>query len=122
MSYDWLAALASVFGLIGLTLLGRTLAFRVPALQRMRELNTEADRPKLARDVYRDTVKSNSTVGLVTNLAFYVAILPWCVSLESRPVWRHAVDIVVILMVFDFFYYLTHRFLFHGKALRKIHE
>jgi sterol desaturase/sphingolipid hydroxylase (fatty acid hydroxylase superfamily) len=24
-------------------------------------------------------------------------------------------------MVFDFFYYLTHRFLFHGRALRKVH-
>jgi sterol desaturase/sphingolipid hydroxylase (fatty acid hydroxylase superfamily) len=24
-------------------------------------------------------------------------------------------------MVFDFFYYLTHRFLFHGKLLNKVH-
>ena len=25
-------------------------------------------------------------------------------------------------MIFDFFYYLTHRFLFHGKLLRKVHS
>ena len=24
-------------------------------------------------------------------------------------------------MLFDFLYYLTHRFLFHGKALRRVH-
>ena len=48
-------------------------------------------------------------------------MLPFCVSLESRPLWRHAVDVVLVLMVFDFFYYLTHRFLFHGKLLRKVH-
>ena len=29
--------------------------------------------------------------------------------------------IVVVLMVFDFFYYLTHRFVFHGKLLNKVH-
>ncbi len=27
-----------------------------------------------------------------------------------------------MLLVFDFFYYLTHRFLFHGKLLRKVHS
>jgi sterol desaturase/sphingolipid hydroxylase (fatty acid hydroxylase superfamily) len=122
MSYDWLAAVVSVFTLSVLTVVGRYLAFQVPALQRMRELNREGDRPKLAREVYRDTVKSNTRGGLITNGVFYVAILPWCVDLEVRPLWRCAVEMVAILMVFDFFYYLTHRFLFHGRALRRIHS
>jgi hypothetical protein len=57
---------------------------------------------------------------VVTN-AFYLAILPFCLNLAPRPLWRHALDAIAVLMVFDFLYYLTHRFLFHGKALRKVH-
>jgi sterol desaturase/sphingolipid hydroxylase (fatty acid hydroxylase superfamily) len=121
MSYDWQAALVFVAALIVMTVIGRFLVFQIPALQRMRELNREADKGKLTRQRYREAVKVNNRAGLLTNLVFYVAILPLCVSLEPRPLWRHLVDIVVVLMVFDFFYYLTHRFLFHGKPLRKVH-
>jgi sterol desaturase/sphingolipid hydroxylase (fatty acid hydroxylase superfamily) len=121
MTYDWLAALAFLGALIAMTAVGRFLAFRVPALQRMRELNRQADESKLAKRRFRAAVKINNRAGLVTNLLFYVAILPFCVSLEPRPIWQHVVGIVLVLMVFDFFYYLTHRFLFHGKLLRKVH-
>lgn len=121
MTYDWKAALVFVAALVALTVLSRFLAFRIPALQRMREQNHEADRKKLSRKRFREAVEFNNRVGLGANLLFYVLVLPWSISLESRPLWRHAVDVVVVLMVFDFFYYLTHRFLFHGKPLRKIH-
>jgi sterol desaturase/sphingolipid hydroxylase (fatty acid hydroxylase superfamily) len=121
MTYHWMAALVFLGVLILLTLLGRFLAFRVAALQHMRVLNHEADRIKLSKKRFRAAVKVNNKAGLITNVVFYFAILPWCVDLAPRPLWRHAVDLVVVLMVFDFFYYLTHRFLFHGKPLRKIH-
>jgi sterol desaturase/sphingolipid hydroxylase (fatty acid hydroxylase superfamily) len=107
--------------LIAMTAVGRFLVFKVPALQQMRELNREADASKLTRPRFREAVKASNRSGLITNLVFYVAILPFCVSLESRPLWRHLVDIVAVLLVFDFFYYLTHRFLFHGELLRKVH-
>ena len=121
MSYDWLAALVFLGTLFLLTSVGRFLAFRVPALQRMRQLNIEADQRKMSRKSFRLAVKVNNRAGLITNLVFFVAILPFCVNLEPRPIWRHLIDIVAVLMLFDFFYYLTHRFLFHGKPLRKIH-
>jgi len=121
MSYDWLAALAFIATLVLLTTVGQWVVFRIPALARMRELNREADRVKLSRPRFREAVKRNNRSGLLTNLVFYVAVLPFCVNLEPRPLWRNLVDIVLVLMVFDFFYYLTHRFLFHGKALRKVH-
>jgi len=121
MSYDWVAALAFIGTLVLLTVVGQYLVFQVPALARMRELNREADRIKLSRPRFREAVKVNNRSGLLTNLVFYLAVLPFCVNLEPRPLWRNLVDIVVVLMVFDFFYYLTHRFLFHGKALRKVH-
>ncbi len=121
MSYDWMAALVFLGTLFMLTVVGRFLAFKVPALQRMRELNIEADQRKMSRKSFRLAVKVNNRAGLITNLVFFVAILPFCVNLEPRPIWRHGIDIVAVLMLFDFFYYLTHRFLFHGKPLRKIH-
>jgi sterol desaturase/sphingolipid hydroxylase (fatty acid hydroxylase superfamily) len=121
MHYDWLAALVFLASLIAMTLGGRWLAFRVPELRRMRDLNREADRPKLARPRYRAAVEASNRAGLVTNLAIYAAVLPFCVNLAPRPLWRHAVDVVAVLMVYDFFYYLTHRFVFHGRLLRRVH-
>ena len=119
--YHWVAALVFIAVLSALTILGRRLVFKLPPLQRMRELNNEADQEKLSRKSFREMVKVNSKAGLVTNLAFYATILPLCVSLESRPIWRHLIDIVAVLMVFDFFYYLTHRFIFHGELMAKEH-
>ena len=121
MSYDWMAALVFVGTLILLTVVGKFLVFKIPALQQMRELNHETDRLKLSRKRFREAVKTNNKAGLITNLVFYATLLPLCVSLEPRPLWRHGVDIVAVLMLFDFFYYLTHRFVFHGKILRKVH-
>jgi sterol desaturase/sphingolipid hydroxylase (fatty acid hydroxylase superfamily) len=121
MSYDWQAAVAFAGALVALTVTCRFVAFKIPALQRMRELNQRADRDKLSRKRFRDAVRVNNRVGLITNLVFYVTVLPWCVNLEPRPLWRHGVDVLAVLLLFDFFYYLTHRFLFHGRVLRKVH-
>jgi sterol desaturase/sphingolipid hydroxylase (fatty acid hydroxylase superfamily) len=121
MSYDWQATLTHLLALVAMTLSGRALAFRVPALRRMRDLNRDADAGKLADDSFRAAVKVNNRFALLTNATFYAAVLPWCLTLEARPLWRHVWDIAVVLMVYDFFYYLTHRFLFHGAALRRVH-
>ena len=121
MSYDWRAALVFIAVLIGATLVGKWLVFQVPAFQRMRELNRAADEKKLARKRFREAVRVNNRAGLLTNVAFYLAVLPWCIDLAPRPLRRHALDIVAVLMLFDLLYYLTHRFLFHGRPLRKVH-
>ncbi len=121
MAYHWSATLVFLGTLIGLTLAGRFLVFQVPAFQRMRELNRGADKAKLARGRFREAVKASNNTGLVTNIVFYATILPFCIDLTPRPLWRHAFDVVVVLLVFDFFYYWTHRLAFHGPLLRKVH-
>lgn len=121
MSYDWRAALVFLATLVALTALGRFLAFRVPALRRMRDFNRAADRIKLSSERFREAVRVNNRAGLLANLVFYVTVLPFCVSLAPRPLWRHAVDVVAVLMLYDFLYYLTHRFVFHGRLLRRVH-
>ena len=122
VNYHWQAAGVFLGSMYLLTTIGRYLVFQIPALQRTRELNFEADRPKLARERYREAVKVNSRAGLITNLIFYVAVLPFCVNLDARPLWRHGLDIVAVLLIYDFFYYFTHRFVFHGKLMRKAHS
>jgi sterol desaturase/sphingolipid hydroxylase (fatty acid hydroxylase superfamily) len=121
MTYDWIAALAYVGTLVALTMIGKRLAFLIPAFIEMRELNAEADKPKMAKDSYRAAAKASSKVGMYTNLAFFLLLLPFSVSFESRPWWQFIVETFAILTIFDFMYYLTHRFIFHGDPMRKIH-
>ena len=105
MNYDWMALIVFFVTLVVLTKAGHFLAFRSEALQGMRSLNREADRKKLARKRFRRVVDANNRVGLVANLIFYATVLPFCITLDSRPLWRNIVDILLVLMVFDFFYY-----------------
>jgi sterol desaturase/sphingolipid hydroxylase (fatty acid hydroxylase superfamily) len=119
--YDWQAALVFVAALVALSLLTKWLVFRVPAFRRMRALNQEADAAKLARPRFQAAVTASNRAGLAVNAAFYALVLPWCISLAPRPWWRHALDVVAVLMLYDFAYYWTHRSLFHGKLLRKVH-
>ena len=122
MTYDWKAALAFVAVLVAASIALKYLVFRVPAFAQMREINHAVDKTKLEKTPFRDGVKASSNAGLYTNLAFYLTILPFCISFDARPLWRHAVEILAVLLVFDFMYYFTHRFLFHGTLLRKVHS
>lgn len=121
MSYHWQALLFFLAALVGATALGRAIAFRVPELRRMRELNRAADALKMERKRFREAVRVNNRAGLATTAIFYLLVLPFFIDLEPRPAWRHALDLVAVLMLFDFLYYLTHRFVFHGRLMRRIH-
>ena len=122
MTYDWMAGLAYFFSMVLMTKLLSWAVFQVPAFAHQRELNREVDKQKLARERFKEGVKVNMRAGMYLNFAFYFLVLPFCVSLTAQPVWRYLVDIVAILLVFDFMYYWTHRLLFHGKFLRKVHS
>ncbi|MFK7898215.1 MAG: sterol desaturase family protein [Myxococcota bacterium] len=121
MTYDWPAALAFIGTLIASTLILRALIWRVTEFTQLREENGVADKKKMSREYFRDAVKRNNKSGMWTNIAFYILILPFTVGFGARPLWQHLVEIVAVLLIFDFMYYLTHRFLFHGDLLRKVH-
>jgi sterol desaturase/sphingolipid hydroxylase (fatty acid hydroxylase superfamily) len=129
-AYDWKAGLTLIVMVVVLGKAGRWLAFKVPAFQRVRELNRAEDKIRLAREKYPPMIKSSMRAGMWTNLVFFLVIAPFVVNFEPRPLWRGLLDIVLILMVYDFFYYLTHRFLFHaphdsrfavGRYFRRVH-
>jgi sterol desaturase/sphingolipid hydroxylase (fatty acid hydroxylase superfamily) len=122
MSYDWQAGLVLFALVIALTKLVKFLVFKIPALEQERLKNRELDKPKLALDKYRPIIRAGHKVGALSNLVFFALVAPFCVTLAPQPWWRTPLDIFVILMVYDFFYYLTHRFLFHGQGyFRRVH-
>jgi sterol desaturase/sphingolipid hydroxylase (fatty acid hydroxylase superfamily) len=124
MSYDWIAGLVTVGLIIGTVLFGQKLVFSIPAIARTRENNNASNRDKWRNrgDKYQHRVKSSQRIGLGFTLAFYVIALPFIVSLDAQPLWKIALNVFLILMVYDFFYYLTHRFLFHGQGyFRRVH-
>ena len=44
----------------------------------------------------------------------FILVLPFCLTIQPQPWWKIPLDIFVILMFYDFVYYLSHRFLFHN--------
>ncbi|MBU6269146.1 MAG: sterol desaturase family protein, partial [Sphingomonadales bacterium] len=62
---------------------------------------------------YADNQKWNAKWGAIDTLVIFGLILPFCLTLDAQPWWQILRDCFVILMVYDFFYYLVHRFLFH---------
>lgn len=105
-----------------ITRVGKWVIFKHPALAEMREINRDKDKEKWAEDKYPPIVRANQKVGTYLNAAFFLLILPFCITLETQPLWQMALDCFVILMVYDFFYYLAHRFWFHGNGpMRQVH-
>jgi sterol desaturase/sphingolipid hydroxylase (fatty acid hydroxylase superfamily) len=121
--YNWQASLAVLLLVAGTLALGTYFIFKVPAFQRMREINIEEDNQRLAKEKYPALIKKGRVAGFSSLAAFFFLILPFCATLEHRSVGGILLDIFIILMVYDFFYYVTHRFLLHGNAtMRKVHS
>lgn len=120
--YNIFGSVIALAGIVVLTIVGKKLAFSVPALAEMRALNKEKDKPKWGQEKYPPMVKSTQKVGLYCNVTFFALLLPFCITFESQPVWKVFLDTFIILMFYDFFYYVSHRFWFHGQgAMRKVH-
>jgi sterol desaturase/sphingolipid hydroxylase (fatty acid hydroxylase superfamily) len=121
-NYNWLGSLTALVGSVVLIKASKFFLFKIAALDKMRGINREKDRVKWKKPKYPPIVKATQKVGLASNVVFFVLILPFCVTLEAQPVWKILRDIFVILMFYDFFYYLAHRFWFHGQGkMRQIH-
>jgi sterol desaturase/sphingolipid hydroxylase (fatty acid hydroxylase superfamily) len=115
-------ALLALALIAAISKIGKWLLFQHPALAEMRRINREKDKEKWALEKYPPIVKANQKVGAWCNGIFFLLILPFCITLQPQPAWRILLDIFVILMFYDFFYYLAHRFWFHGSgSMRQVH-
>ncbi len=123
-TYDWMAGLLTLVLVIAVVAIGQMIVFRIPAIARTRELNNAQNKDKWRNKAkkYHHRVKSSQKIGLVVNLIFYIGIMPFLVTLESQPLYQIVLDVFLLMMIYDFFYYLMHRFLFHGQGyFRKVH-
>ena len=111
--YHGLLSLYTAVGIAAVTVIGKQVQLLIPAIREAQALNKEAAAQKMAREFYAANQKRNRSWGLFYWAVIFGLILPFCLSLEPQPWWRVLRDIFVILMVYDFFYYLVHRFLFH---------
>jgi len=111
--YHWQLSLYSAIGIAAVTLVGRQVLLLVPSIRNARRLNQAAYQAKMERPNYAANQKWNRKWGLLYWVAIFGLILPFCLTPEPQRWWRVLRDIVVILMFYDFFYYLVHRFLFH---------
>jgi sterol desaturase/sphingolipid hydroxylase (fatty acid hydroxylase superfamily) len=112
-NYQWQLSLYSAIGIAAVTLIGGQIVRLVPTLKDASRLNDEAYQSKMERPNYAANQKWNRKWGLLYWVAIFGLVLPFCLTGEPQPWWRVPRDILVILMFYDFFYYLVHRFLFH---------
>jgi sterol desaturase/sphingolipid hydroxylase (fatty acid hydroxylase superfamily) len=101
-----------------ITMVAARLVRLAPGLRAAEQLNRQTARAKLAKPAYAQNMQWNRKWGMVFTGIIFGVILPFCLTLETGPWWMIPIQIVTILMVYDFFYYWTHRLLFHDTPGR----
>lgn len=122
-TYNWMASLTVLVLSVLIIAIARFIVFQVPAFKRTLDLNKKENKIKWRNTrKYPHRIKSSQRISLVTNIVFFAAILPFFVTFDKQSVGKIALDVFLILMIYDFFYYLTHRFVFHGQGyFRRVH-
>ena len=121
-SYNWQSSLLAVISIAALTKFLKYVLFKHPIARELKDRNRALDKTKLALDKYPPVVNDTQKAGLLTNLTFFTVVLPFCIAPTTNSVLTILLNIILILMVYDFFYYLMHRFWFHGSGrMRQIH-
>jgi sterol desaturase/sphingolipid hydroxylase (fatty acid hydroxylase superfamily) len=115
--YQWLLSLYAAVGIMAVTVIGKRVLLLIPAIRQTQALNKQAAEERITRSFYPPVQKKVRVWGLLTDVVIFALVLPFCLTLEAQPWWKFLLDVFVILMVYDFFYYLTHRFLFHDGPL-----
>jgi len=115
-NYRWDLSLYTFLGIIVLTVVSAKLVRLVPALKAADDLNVGTFREKMQKPRYAENQAWNRKWGLFFTALIFIGIMPFCLTAAPEPLWRMLLDMFVILMVYDFFYYLTHRFVFHDAG------
>jgi sterol desaturase/sphingolipid hydroxylase (fatty acid hydroxylase superfamily) len=116
-NYHWKLSLLAAAGIFVLSAAGSRLAKLAPTIRQASQLNREVYLKKMEQPFYAANHKWNRKWAAVYMLVIFGGILPFCLTLDAQPWWRVPRDVVVILMFYDFFYYLTHRFIFHNGGV-----
>lgn len=116
-NYRWDLALYGGLGILGCVGVLKLLARLQPTFHAAGQVNAQVYAEKMAKPHYASNQAWNRKWGLFFMVLIFAGILPFCLTADAQVWWKVLLDMVVILMVYDFFYYLTHRFLFHDGGL-----
>lgn len=117
--YNLGLSLAAFASIIGFQIFSRSLGKAIPAFGRAAKINKEVYDKKMERQIYADNQKLNRKWGLMDTLVIFFLIIPFCITSEWQGWGTMLLNVFIILMFYDFFYYLTHRFIFHSTGDRK---
>jgi len=112
-NYHWQLSLYAAIGIAALTFIVGRLVLLVPTFRAERARNLAARDAKMAKPRYAANQAWNRKWGPAFMVVIFAGILPFCLTAAPQPWWQVPRDVVVILLFYDFFYYLVHRFLFH---------
>jgi sterol desaturase/sphingolipid hydroxylase (fatty acid hydroxylase superfamily) len=112
--YQWQLSLLTGVSILALAFLVQKIAGLIPTVGRAQAVNARVLAEKMAKPHYAANQAWNRKWSLLFLVVIFGGILPFCLTAEPQPWWRIPRDAFVILMVYDFFYYLTHRFVFHN--------
>lgn len=115
-TYEWKLSLFTAVAIFATTYLAGKLAMLVPVFRSETTRNQETYRTKMENPRYAANQRWNMKWSPVFLVVIFGGILPWCLTVAPQPWWRVLADMAIILMFYDFFYYLTHRFLFHDSG------
>ncbi|MFC3172736.1 sterol desaturase family protein [Novosphingobium bradum] len=107
--FTYLAAKVAMFSVSRAALL-------VPTFRAVAEANRADFMRKLQKPKYGEVMKRIGGWSKVATVVLWGVILPFTMTLAPSPWWTIPRDVFVILMFYDFFYYLGHRFLFHDEG------
>ena len=116
-NYHWLLSLITGFSIIALTMIMNRLLARLATFRNARQVNKESFTRKMERPNYAAVHTRNHKWAALYLSVIFGLLLPFCLTAAPQPWWRIPRDVVVILMVYDFFYYFTHRYLFHDNGV-----
>jgi sterol desaturase/sphingolipid hydroxylase (fatty acid hydroxylase superfamily) len=112
----WVLSLITGILIIAVTMIMNRLMARVATFRNAKRLNKEVFARKMERPAYSAVQMRNRKWAGIYLLVIFALILPFCLTAAPQPWWRIPRDVVVILMVYDFLYYFTHRYLFHDNG------
>ena len=115
--YDWKLSLISLVVVVIVPFVAGFFLKMVPAIKEIQNLNSETAVERNKRSYYKAVQVKSISWGVLSQLLIFALIIPFVITDQPQSFWNIALDIFVILMFYDFFYYLTHRFLFHDGPL-----
>ncbi len=111
--YELYLSLMMVAGIIACRYIVGPILSKFGGFKGISQLNKAVVDEMSKKPFWVDNQKKNRRWGGVFFVIIFLTVIPFVITNESMPWWHFFTDAFVILMIYDFIYYLTHRFLFH---------